>query len=263
VTQSNFDKHVAQMRPMVGPLLRDLGEPKGKRWLELRCRSGAVAEILGEHGVEVHGADPFAANVAFARARFGAERFHDSSVYDLVGSSPGEFDAIGMVTVHVLSHSPTPSKLLKDCYDRLKVGGKIFVVDKDVTQPRRGSMKFALSGNAAVAHFQQMTLNSLREFVRKAGFEIERAEHLDRWSALRHVIVVGRKPQIPVDAVHIKADDPHLLRNQLVSLYRRHLLRAPVRMIQRRIGKNRIKMFRSKARLAQHRALKWLKHRWA
>ena len=259
VTQSNLDKRVAQMRPLVESLLDDLGDPKGKRWLEVRCRSGPVAEILGEHGVEVHGVDPFEANVAFARERFGAERFHESSIYDLVGPAPGEFDAIGMLTVHVLAHSPTPSRLLKDCYDRLKVGGRIFVSDKDVTQPRPGSAKFALSGSSAIAHFQQMTLNSVRGFVRKAGFEVERAEHLDRWSSVRHLIVVGRKPQVPLDAVEIKADDPRLLHGRLVSLYRRHLVRTPVRMIQRRIGKERIKMVPSKARHARHRTLKWFK----
>ena len=261
VTQSNFDKHVAQMRPFVESLLDDLGDPKGRRWLEVRCRSGTVAQILGEHGVEVHGVDPFAANVAFARERFGPERFQESSIYDLVGPAQGGFDAIGMLTVHVLAHSPTPSRLLKDCYDRLKVGGQIFVVDKDVTQPRPGSMKFALSGNSAIAHCQHMTLNSLREFVRKAGFEVERAEYLDRWSTLRHVIVVGRKLQVPVDTVEIKADDPRLLHDRLVSLYRRHLVRAPVRMIQRRIGRKRIKMLQSRARLARHRTLKWFKRR--
>jgi SAM-dependent methyltransferase len=263
VTQSNLDKRVAGMRPFVESLLDHLGDPKGKRWLEVRCRSGSVAEILGEHGVEVHGVDPFEANVAFARERFGAERFHESSIYDLVGPAPGEFDAIGMLTVHVLAHSPAPSRLLKDCYDRLKVGGLIFVSDKDVTQPHPGLTEFALSGNGAVAHFQQMTLNSLRGFVRKAGFEIERAEHLDRWSGLRHLIVVGRKPQVPLDAVEIKADDPRLLHDQLVSLYRRHVVRAPVRMIQRRIGKKRIKMVKSKIRLARHRTLKWFNRRRA
>jgi SAM-dependent methyltransferase len=263
LTQRNFEKHVAQMRPLVESLLRDLGDPQGKRWLELRCRTGAVAEILREHGVEAHGADPFPANVAFARERFGVDRFHESSVYDLLGPAADEFDAIGMLTVHVLSHSPTPSRLLTDCYNRLKVGGRIFVIDKDVTRPHWGSMKFALSGSSAIAHFQHLTLNSLREFVRKAGFEIERAEYLERWSSLRHMIVVGRKPQVALDAPAVAGDDPRLLHARLAALYWSHVLRAPVRMIQRRVGRKPVKKLKSKARLARHRTEKWLKRRHA
>jgi 2-polyprenyl-3-methyl-5-hydroxy-6-metoxy-1,4-benzoquinol methylase len=260
VTERSFIKHVSQMKPFVESLLAELGDLKGKRWLEVRCRGGVVAEILGGHGVEVHGVDPFAANVAFARERFAGNRFYESSMYDLVGPAPGEFDVIGMLTVHVLAHSPNPSALLKGCHDRLKVGGRIVIVDKDVTQPRASLMKFALSGNAAIAHFQHLTLNSAREFVRKAGFEIERAEYLERWSGLRHVIVVGRKPpQVAVEAAGIKADDPQRVHAQLVSLYRVFLLRTPWPLFQRRIGKNRIKVLRSKARLAHHRTLKWFK----
>lgn len=258
----DFDKSVAAMTPLVESLLPGLGDPRGKRWLEVRCRSGAVAEILGRHGVEVHGVDPFPPNVAYARGRFGAERFHQSSMHDLIGSAPGAFDAIGMVTVHVLAHAPSPSKLLQDCYDRLKVGGRIFILDKDVTQPRLGNMKFALSGSSAIAHFQHLTINSLREFVHKAGFEIEKAEETDRMSSMRHVIVVGRKPQTPAEVATIAADDPRVLRNRVVALYGRHLLCTPVRAIQRRIGRKRIKEIRRDVRLASHRTVKWLKTRW-
>jgi SAM-dependent methyltransferase len=259
---SDFDKSVAAMTPMVESLLHSLGDPKGKRWLEIRCRSGAVAEILGRHGVEVHGVDPFPPNVAYARGRFGAERFYQASMHDLIGAAPGDFDAIGMVTVHVVAHASSPSKLLKDCYDRLKVGGRIIILDKDVTQPSQGNMKFALSGSGAIAHFQHLTLNSLREFVRKAGFEIEKAEETGRSSRLRHVIVIGRKPQAPIDSMTIRADDPRALRNRVVALYGRYLLHAPVRVIQRRIGRKRIKEIRRDVRLASHRTVKWLKTRW-
>jgi SAM-dependent methyltransferase len=201
--------------------------------------------------------------VAYARNRFGMGRFYESSMHDLVGAAPGGFDAIGMLTVHVLAHASSPSKLLQDCYDRLKPGGRVFILDKDVTQPRRGARKFALSGSSAIAHFQHLTMNSMRAFVGKAGFEIERAEYTDRWSSLRHVIVVGRKPQAAIDVGEIKADDPSALRKQLVSLYRYHVIRAPIRMIQQRFGNKRLKALQSRARLARHRTAKWLKRRWA
>jgi SAM-dependent methyltransferase len=201
--------------------------------------------------------------VAYARNRFGAERFHQSSMHDLIGSAPGDFDAIGMVTVHVLAHASSPSKLLQDCYNRLKVGGRIFITDKDVTQPSLGNMKFALSGSSAIAHFQHLTINSLREFVRKAGFEIEKAEETGRTSSMRHVLVVGRKPQTPFEVATIAADNPRVLRNRVVALYGRHLLFTPVRVIQRRIGRKRIKEIRRDVRLASHRTVKWLKAKWA
>jgi hypothetical protein len=41
----SFEKRVAGMKPLVESLLDDLGDPKGKRWLELRCRTAVVAEI--------------------------------------------------------------------------------------------------------------------------------------------------------------------------------------------------------------------------
>lgn len=234
MTERQFDKRVRQMAPLVEPLVDLLGEPEGKRWLEVRCRHGVVAGILAKRGIEGHGVDPFAANVEFARERFGAHRFHQSSMYDLVGPAPGNFDAVGMVTIHVLAHSPNPSQLLDDCYDRLKVGGRIFILDKDVTRPRQGGMKYALSGDSAIAHFQHLTLNSLREFVRKAGFEVERAEHLERSSTLGHILVVGRKPEVRQSPLPIKADDPRLLRKKVVSLYRRDWLQTSLDNIQQR-----------------------------
>jgi hypothetical protein len=164
-----------------------------------------------------------------------------------------------MLTVHVLAHSPSPTKLLKDCYDRLQAGGRIFILDKDVTEPRPDIMKFALSGNAAIAHCHHLTFNSLRAFVRKAGFEIERAEYLDRSPNLRHMLVVGRKPAVAVAIGDVTADDPQRVHDRLVFLYRLHLLRAPVRLIRRRLGRNRIKMLRSTFRHARKRTEKWFR----
>lgn len=107
-----------------------------------------------------------------------------------------------------------------------------------------------------------MTLNSTRAFVRKAGFEIERAEFMDRSSGIRFVLVVGRKPPVPLVATKIDADDPRRVRRRLVSLYRLHLARAPLRMIERRVGKEPFKTIQSKVRRAlrdaQRRASKLL-----
>lgn len=258
-----FDKHVKRLRPFVEPLLAQLGEPAGKRWLEVRCRDGVVAGVLATHGVEVHGVDLFHANLAAARERFGADRFHESSIYDLLGSAPRELDAIGMLTIHVLSHAPSPSQLLKDCYERLRPGGWIFMAEKDVLEPRPGVMEFQLAGNGLIAHFQHLTLNSVREYVRAAGFEIERAEYLDRWTSLRHLVVVARKPQVPTVVGRIHADDPQVSHDRIMALYRRHLVRAPVRMVQRRIGTERIKTLKKTARNARNRALTWFKGKGA
>ncbi len=229
VTAEKLHKRVQKLRPYVEDLVKRFGDVQGKKWLEVRSRSGPVLEIVAEMGAEVHGVDPFEANIAFARNHFSSEQFYTRSMNDLLGTIPGKFDFIGMLTIHVPSHSPSPTKLLRDCYERLNPGGLVLVSEKDITRPRPYGKHFSLSGDSAIAHFQHMTLGSTRAFVEKAGFKIMYANHVDRWSSVQHLLVVGQKPATPNPARAIRADDPDALFSTLVRLYLRHRLEAPLR----------------------------------
>jgi SAM-dependent methyltransferase len=216
--QVEFAQSVEDMRASMLPLVEKHVNPRGKKWLELRFRTGAAIRMLDELGAETWGLDIFEANVRSARARFGRETFISASVFDLFSQVNETFDVISALTIHVLAHAPSPTRLLADIYDHLKEDGLLLLEEKDVQEIPPASRIFPLAHPNPIAHYHHMTLGSGRAFVEKAGFEIVFADYIPRTSALRHFLIVARRPRGErAVAAAPRADHPARLYASMVS----------------------------------------------
>ena len=212
------------------PLMTSFAPPHGKRWLDIRFRAGAVLEELHASGAMVHGVDLFERSVSWVRDRLPEARLHVAPAHDLLESVGGDFDVISMMSIHVVAHVPSPTRLLQDAFDRLAPGGLLLLGDKDITRIPWYVPQFPLSESAGLVHYHHLTLNSNRAFVEKVGFELLHADYIARRTALQHFMIVGRKASHPVvvDPSSIRADDPEALYRRLWLLF----LRSRYRKVQ-------------------------------
>jgi len=178
------------------PVVRRHLDPAGKSILDVRCRSGALADMLARAGAEVTAIDPMEQNARHALSRDSLAEARFVSVLELAelqGFEDGSFDAITALTVHTLGHLPSPRRFLARAFDLLKPGGYLFMDEKDVRHPVRATGPSVFDSGAP--HYFHFTRDTLRKYFQAAGFDVLECD-LDpgRKKALRHVPVVARKP---------------------------------------------------------------------
>jgi SAM-dependent methyltransferase len=229
-TPPELDRERELVRSTLLPLMTPYARPAGRRWLDVRFRTGALLEALQKGGAEVHGVDPFERNVSRVREQLPAAKLHFAPVHDLLEPVGTAFDVISMMLIHVAAHVPSPTRLLRDAFDRLVPGGVLLLGEKDITRIPAHVPQFPLSERAGLAHYHHLTLNSLRAFVEKVGFEIVHADYIARSSVLRHFMIVARRGsgRRTVEASAIRADDPRALRRRLWWLFLRSRYRSRV-----------------------------------
>ncbi|MGI9413861.1 MAG: class I SAM-dependent methyltransferase, partial [Hyphomicrobiales bacterium] len=178
------------------PIIRGRLDVAGKRILDIRCQSGALAQVLSEHGAEVVALDPLQPNVDHARDRGTIKdvRFLPVTEYSRLDAHGLEqFDAITAMTVHTLGHLPSPKSVLRAFYGALKPGGFLFLDEKDVMSPALGTMHSVF--DTGVAHFFHFTRESLRKYLEAVGFRVlECTIDPSRKTAFRHIRIVAQKP---------------------------------------------------------------------
>jgi ubiquinone/menaquinone biosynthesis C-methylase UbiE len=103
-----------------------LAQPKGLRWLDVGCGTGAFTELLVANcaPAEVQGLDPSASQIAYARARQGASLAHfrqgDAQALPFADDS---FDVAVMALV--ISFVPDPAKAVAEMARTVRPGGWI------------------------------------------------------------------------------------------------------------------------------------------
>jgi SAM-dependent methyltransferase len=169
---------------------------RGKRVLDIRSRTGTLVRAMMEQGADVIGLDPLAPNVDYARKSNGLAniRFMPiSEIADLRGIPDDSVDAVTVMTVHVLSHLPSPHRLLRRIFDVLRPGGMAFIDEKHALRPMKTTKSF-LFGRMPIHSFH-FTEDTLGHYLRSVGFEvIECRIDRTRTSAFRHLRIVARKP---------------------------------------------------------------------
>lgn len=172
-------------------------EPRGKRILDLRCRTGALTSILEEEGAEVIGVEPFGGNANYAR-----EVRRLSNIVDLPFSgfhlfpvpSPEYYDLVNILPHHVLAHVLSPRRLLEQIFKALKPGGFIVLDEKDVLHPVRHKKQSAL--DSGPAHQFHLTLQTTARYFHATGFNVLEYEiDKKRSSDFRHIRIVAQKPR--------------------------------------------------------------------
>ncbi len=172
-------------------------EPRGKKILDLRARTGAMTSILQTDGAEVLGVEPFQANANYARQVRGLSIVLDlpfSRFHQFPLPPDGQVDVVNVLNHHVLAHVLSPRRLLERIFAVLKPGGYLFLDEKDVLHPVRHKKRSAL--DSGPAHQFQLTVHTTARYIRSTGFELLECE-LDphRSSDFRHIRIVAHKPQ--------------------------------------------------------------------
>ncbi len=189
-----FEKAEGFMTISVIPALLKFIEPRGKKWLDVRFRAGALPVKLAEMGAEVCGIDIFVDNVEWLQTKLREIKIHRRDCHHLLNIDDGDFDAISMLTTHVPAHVPAPSAMFADAFAMLKKGGLLFVDEKDVTRISPKTLTFPFQYPYGMAHYFHLTLPTTRALIEKTGFEILHADYTERFSAQQHFLIVARKP---------------------------------------------------------------------
>lgn len=195
VARAKTDKEERVAREWALPLVMRHLDPRGKRILDLRCRTGALSQALAERGAEMWAVDPFRPNLDLAAAR-GLERLYEIPVTgfdDLAAFEDGSFDAIVALSIHVLAHVRSPMAFLQRAHALLKPDGLLIIDEKDVLEPHRQSGPSVFTSGPV--HNFHLTMDTFDFYFRGAGFEIVHSG-LDgaRSTAFRHMVGVLRRP---------------------------------------------------------------------
>lgn len=237
---ARFEQAQKKIKEQWLPRLAEFVEPRGKKWLDVRFRAGALPVELNSCGAEVHAVDIFAANAEWLKKRLPDAKIYRNDVENLLEIPGADFDAISMITTHVAAHVPSPLRLFRAAFDKLKPGGLLFVDEKDVTQIAPRAAMFPFQYPFGMAHYQHLTLKTGMFFVKKAGFEILQAEYTEKATAQKHFLLVARKPlQVSASAAEIIFDG---------GCYRqiyRHLVRQYLKIRFRQKGKAGYKKLKS------------------
>lgn len=170
---------------------------KDKRILDLRCQTGALSARLRSGGAEVFCVEPFEKNRRYATERRGISEIV-SLPFSRFSSLPipfqGPFDAVNVLTHHVLAHVLSPRLLLEKIFQLLKPGGWLFLDEKDVLMPARYKTQSVFQSGPV--HQFHLTVHTTARYLASAGFElIECTIDKRRTSDFHHVRAIARKPE--------------------------------------------------------------------
>ncbi|WP_447964668.1 class I SAM-dependent methyltransferase [Nitrospira sp. Ecomares 2.1] len=184
---------------------------KDKRILDLRCQTGAFSARLRSAGAEVFCVEPFEKNRQYARDRRGLSEIFPlpfSRFSQLPIPFQGPFDAVNVLTHHVLAHVLSPRILLEKIFSVLAPGGYLFLDEKDVLRPAR--YKTGSVFQSGPVHQYHLTAQTTARYLEAAGFVlIECTIDNGRTSDFHHIRAVARKP----DAQNLSWVPPQTIRD--------------------------------------------------
>lgn len=185
-----------KMRRWALPIITASCDLKGKKVLDLRTRSGSMAELLAEEGAVVTGLDPFPANVDYATRVRNLDNVILVPLWEwhrLDQLEDDYFDVVTALTIHTLAHLPWPKRFLARIYEVSKPGALLFFDEKSILEPADSTARSVLDVGAG--HFHHFTVESFRHIFEAAGFEVLSCD-LDgaRKSVAKHIRLVARTP---------------------------------------------------------------------
>ena len=202
-----------KMKRWALPIIEQHLDVRGLRVLDLRSRTGALAELLTQKGADVVGIDPFQANIDYATEfrTVGSMRHCPVSSFprlDMLEES--SFDAVTALTIHTLAHLPSPRAFLERIYEVIRHGGFLFFDEKTIMEPENAMTTSVF--DSGVGHFHHFTVETMEKLFRVTGFEIMKCTAGgERKSFAKHILLVARKPAAEVarqavDPIELKCD---------------------------------------------------------
>jgi SAM-dependent methyltransferase len=186
-----------KMRQWALPIIADHCDLKGKTVLDLRTRSGSMAELMVQEGADVTGIDPFPANVDYATKSRNLENIILIPLSDwhrLDQLENNSFDVVTALTIHTLAHLPWPRRFLSRLFEITKPGALLFFNEKSILDPANSTAHSVLEVGAG--HFHHFTVASFRHIFEAAGFDVLACD-LDstRKSTAKHIRLIARTPE--------------------------------------------------------------------
>ena len=171
-------------------------KPAGKKFLDIRCRTGVLSSILEKQGATVVCVEPFPNNAKVARENRKLSPVTVLPFSKLEQFPPpenGGYDVINILAHHVLAHVLSPRIFLQKVYESLKPEGFLFIDEKDIYSPVSHKKPSALA--TGHAHQFHLSVSTTQLYLRSAGFHVLECQ-LDktRKSDFRHIRVVAQRP---------------------------------------------------------------------
>ncbi|HHJ39933.1 MAG: hypothetical protein AXA67_04425 [Methylothermaceae bacteria B42] len=190
------------------PKVLEQFSPEGRHILDLRSRSGALSQALTQQGADVVTVDPFPANLNYARQvrNLNQTRLVSTTEIHLLNDfKQAQFDAITVLTIHLLSHLLSPHLFLQNAWRVLKPGGWILLIEKDVLRPNYKPAR-PTPFSSGTAHQFHLTKETLALYLQAAGFQIIQCRLDSDFATSQNQIVyaVARKAeQTPVISTNL------------------------------------------------------------
>ena len=171
-------------------------KPTGKKFLDIRCRTGALSLILEKQGATVVCVEPFPNNAKVARENRKLSPVTVLPFSKLEQFPPpenGGYDVINILAHHVLAHVLSPRIFLQKVYESLKPEGFLFLDEKDIYSPVSHKKPSVLA--TGQAHQFHLSVDTTFQYLRSVGFHVLECQ-LDktRKSDFRHIRVVAQRP---------------------------------------------------------------------
>jgi 2-polyprenyl-3-methyl-5-hydroxy-6-metoxy-1,4-benzoquinol methylase len=136
--------------------------------LDVGCGGGFFLRRAYDRGWYCVGVEPNDVAREYAQKRYLT---HGGTFYEKSLDAVKENRFWGIHLSEVLEHLPNPLEMLKDCYDRLMVGGSLCVVVPNEKFTHDGKLIYP-HVFAPPHHINYFSFDSITDLIKQAGFEI-------------------------------------------------------------------------------------------
>ena len=154
-------------RERVELISRQIGNPHGKRLLDIGCGTGWFLEVAREYGFEVYGQELGKELAKWTNERLGVKIF-SKTISEI--SSQIQFDVITMFDL--LEHVPEPLQLISDCKRLLNKDGILLVFTPNFDSLSIHVMKEHSNLIAPAEHLTCFTKKAVEVLASKAELEV-------------------------------------------------------------------------------------------
>ena len=194
IDQAEYSTSLKCLLNDVMPTVYKYVSPNNKKWLEIRFRTGAIFEILLERNAEIWGIDLFDKNVKNSKNLFSLPNLFASNVHNIFDpiKPTNYFDVISCLSIHLISHLPSPNDFLSKVKKYLKPNGYLIIEEKDIRKITSSESPHPLADPNPIAHYHHMTLDTTKAFIIKNGFRVLFGDYIPRESALKHFLIIAK-----------------------------------------------------------------------